>query len=37
MAGFVVAFGWTPANYWAITLAERNAIAKAHDKARKKH
>ncbi|MBZ4485960.1 hypothetical protein LQ938_09725 [Microbacterium sp. cx-55] len=27
MAAFVVALKWTPADYWALTLAEREAIA----------
>lgn len=29
MATFVVRFGFTPADYWALTLQERNAIIEA--------
>lgn len=29
MAMFVVRFGFTPADYWALTLEERNAIINA--------
>jgi len=32
MAQFVVAFNWTPADYWALTVAERNAIIEALDR-----
>jgi len=29
MATFVVNLGFTPADYWALTLAERDAIIRA--------
>ncbi len=29
MATFVVNLGFTPAEYWALTMAERDAIARA--------
>lgn len=36
MAAFVVAFNFTPDDYWRMTVAERNAIVKAAAKQAKK-
>lgn len=33
MAAFVVNFGWTPADYWAMTGHERQAIIEAFNAA----
>lgn len=36
MAGFVVAFHWKPADYWALTIAEHNAIITVNKKVHKR-
>ena len=35
MASFVVAFRWTPDDYWRMTLAEREAILWEHRRVNK--
>ncbi len=37
MAAFVAEFHWRPKDYWTLTLAEREAIVKAHNRKSKKH
>ena len=32
MAAFVVLFGWRPADYWALTTEERDAIITTHNR-----
>lgn len=36
MASFVVAFNFSPRDYYRLTIAERAAIIEAHTKAHKK-
>jgi hypothetical protein len=36
MAGFVVAFNFSPKDYYEMTWGERNAIIEAHAQANKK-
>jgi len=36
MASFVVAFNFSPQDYYGMTLAERNAIITAHTRANRK-
>ena len=36
MASFVVAFNFSPQDYYGMTVAERNAIIRAHEKAHKR-
>lgn len=37
MAAFVVAFNFTPADYWRMTLAEREAIIREANRQAKKN
>lgn len=36
MASFVVAFNFSPKDYYALTVAERNAIISAHERMNKR-
>jgi hypothetical protein len=36
MASFVVGLGLTPADYWALTWAERNAIVREQNRAKRR-